>query len=246
MRDTRISMGMPITVEIVDQDTSQKDFDSVFDYFDSIDNRFSTYKRNSEISQFNRGEITQKDLSLDIKEIFRLSELTRNQTEGFFNIKKMDGTIDPSGLVKGWAIRNAAAIIMKKGYKNFYIDAGGDIQVSGKNALHKKWSVGIKNPFNEKKIVKIVYLTTEGIATSGSYIRGSHIYNPNEYEKTLDIIVSFTVIGPNVYEADRFATAAYAMQEKGIYFIERQKGLEGYMIDRNGFATMTSGFEKYV
>lgn len=59
-------------------------------------------------------------------------------------------------------------------------------------------------------------------------------------------IVSFTVIGPNVYEADRFATAVFVMGREGIMFVEHLVGFEGYMIDNKGIATMTSGFEKYV
>jgi thiamine biosynthesis lipoprotein len=34
------------------------------------------------------------------------------------------------------------------GYKNFYIDAGGDIAARGTNPAGKEWSVGIRNPFN--------------------------------------------------------------------------------------------------
>jgi len=69
------------------------------------------------------------------------------------------------------------------------------------------------------------------------------IPKPNEPIKD---IVSLTVIGPNIYEADRFVTAAFAMGKEGIYFIEKLDGFEGYMIDSNGLATFTSGFEKYV
>ena len=57
---------------------------------------------------------------------------------------------------------------------------------------------------------------------------------------------SLTVIGPNVYEADRFATAAFAMGREGLRFIEEQPGLEGYMIDRSGMASYTSGFDRVV
>jgi thiamine biosynthesis lipoprotein len=86
-----------------------------------------------------------------------------------------------------------------------------------------------------------------GIATSGTYIRGRHIYDPFAAEgQSIDEIVSLTVLGPNVYEADRFATAAFAMGPAGIHFIERESGLEGYMIGKNGIATMTSGFAEYV
>ena len=98
----------------------------------------------------------------------------------------------------------------------------------------------------QKEIVKAVCLTNQGIATSGTYIRGQHVYNPFSPESQLTKIISITVIGPNVYEADRFATAAFAMQEKGIQFIESKENLEGYMIDSSGIATYTSGFEKFV
>jgi len=49
-----------------------------------------------------------------------------------------------------------------------------------------------------------------------------------------------------VFEADRFATAAFAMGRKGIQFIEELPGFEGYMIDAQARATYTSGFERYV
>ena len=247
-------MGMPITVTIVDAKEKQKDIDEIFLYFQDIDNRFSTYKKDSEISKFNRGEIKEENLSKDMKDVFQLSEQTKNETDRFFDIRQPNGTTDPSGLVKGWAIWQASKILEKRGYKNFYIDAGGDVQVSGLNKEKKKWRIGIKNPFsaiqgkpfNQQEIIKIVALTNKGIATSGTYIRGQHVYNPNNPSQQLGNVVSLTVIGPNVYEADRFATAAFAMQEKGIYFLEKQKNLEGYMIDKDGIATMTSGFEKYV
>ena len=104
----------------------------------------------------------------------------------------------------------------------------------------------INNPFNQKEIVKIVELCDQGIATSGTYIRGQHIYNPFKKEDIITDIVSLTIIGPNVYEADRFATAAFAMGKEGVNFIEQLPGLEGYVIDERGVATMTSGFNNYI
>ena len=61
--------------------------------------------------------------------------------------------------------------------------------------------------------------------------------------RPIEDIVSLTVIGPDVLEADRFATAGFAMGRAGILFIEQTPGLEGYLVDRNGRATLTSGFE---
>ena len=84
------------------------------------------------------------------------------------------------------------------------------------------------------------------MATSGFYQRGRHIYNPHAADDLLDEVVSLTVVGPNVFEADRFATAAFAMGSDGINFIESRPGLEGYMIDKAGMATMSSGFGQYL
>ena len=89
-------------------------------------------------------------------------------------------------------------------------------------------------------------LTDRGIATSGTAIRGQHIYDPYRHDKPLMDVVSITIIGPDIYDADRFATAAFAMGRQGIQFIETLAGFEGYMIDMSARATFTSGFERYV
>ena len=164
---------------------------------------------------------------------------------GFFNIAHK-GQMDPSGLVKGWSIYNASLILKKRGYTNFYVDAGGDIQVSGANSEGENWVVGIRNPFNRNENVKVLSVTDKGVATSGTAIRGEHVYNPHNSTKNKSKIVSMTVVGSNIYDADRFATAAFAMDQKGISFVESLKGFEGYMIDKKGIATFTSGFDKYV
>jgi FAD:protein FMN transferase len=244
MRHTRLLMGMPITVEVVDSAATQDDLDKVFAYFVFVDETFSTYKTTSEISKINRGELLPEQYSEDMKTALALCEQTREDTDGYFDIQS-GGIRDPSGLVKGWAIQNAANMLRAWGFRNFYIDAGGDIQVAGYKD-DRPWRVGIRNPFNRAEHVKILALTDQGIATSGTAIRGQHIYNPHNRSVPLLEIASMTVVGPNIYEADRFATAAFAMGKKGILFIEKLAGFEGYMIDVHGIATFTSGFERYV
>lgn len=245
MKETRLLMGMPITVEIVEPAATQDDLERVFAYFVRVDTIFSTYKEHSEISQINRGERVPAQYSDEMRTILALSEQTREETQGYFDIQH-NGSYDPSGIVKGWAIQNAAQQLREQGFRHFYIDAGGDIQVAGYNKDGHPWRIGIRNPFERSENVKILALTDQGIATSGTAIRGQHIYNP--YDPNTDIldIVSLTVIGPNVYEADRFATAAFAMGREGIRFIANVSGLEGYMIDAQARATFTAGFERYV
>jgi thiamine biosynthesis lipoprotein len=241
MRETRLLMGMPITVEICSA-ASPALVGAVFDYFQEIDRRFSTYRSDSEISAINRGEVPVANWSGEMMEVMALAERTKNETGGYFDIRKPNGSLDPSGIVKGWAIRNAAKIVQRACVADFFIDAGGDIQSCGKNASGLDWRVGIRNPFNLGEIIKIVYPRGRGIATSGTYLRGQHIYNPLGVRGPITEIVSITVIGEDVFEADRFATAAFAMGRDGILFLEETPGLEGYMVDSNGRATPTSGF----
>ncbi len=257
-------MGLPITVELVDTAVPET-LEAVFAYFVSVDERFSTYKDTSEISNINKSlheeaslekvlgsprglgqtfsqELLRFGISDEMKEVFDLAEKTKQETKGYFDIQKPDGSLDPSGIVKGWAVKKAADLLQEKGVEHFFIEAGGDIQTRGRNSSGEEWSVGIRNPFNKSEIVKVIYPRGRGVATSGSYERGSHIYNPLAPDDALNEIVSITVIGPDILEADRFATAAFAMGRAGIEFIEGLGGFEAYSIDTNGIATMTNNF----
>lgn len=239
---------MPITVEITEElkgDSSISPFDQIFAFFAHVDAVFNIFNDSSEMSRINRGKIQKEKGSREVKEVLALCEKTKRETGGYFDCER-DGLIDPLGIVKGWAVKKAADRLVKQGYANFYIDAGGDIQIRGRNTDNKLWRVGIRNPFNRFETVKTLFLTNCGIATSGSYIRGNHIRNPFDPKKPVADVVSLTVVGPDICEADRFATAAFAMGKRGIYYIEKIPGLEGYAIDQKGVATYTSGFEQLI
>src|SRR5579862_4545768 len=111
LRDTRILMGMPITVEIVDENAPALLIDVIFAYFAEVEQRFSTFKPDSEVSRFNQGLLGQNELSPQFRQVLNIAARTKIQTRGYFEICRPDGSIDPSGIVKGWAIRNAADLL---------------------------------------------------------------------------------------------------------------------------------------
>jgi thiamine biosynthesis lipoprotein len=237
-------MGMPITIEVVDPEGTSELLEQIFAHFAWVDDTFSTYKDTSEISRLNRGELSVDTCSDETRLILALSDETKQATHGYFDIMR-DGRCDPSGIVKGWAIQHAAGMLCERGYENFYVDAGGDVQLAGRKHGNL-WRVGIRNPFNRAECVKVLALTDCGVATSGTAVRGQHIYDPYHLEAPLLDVVSLTVVGPNVYEADRFATAAFAMGRQGIRFLQQLRGFEAYLIDASAQATYTRGFERYV
>ena len=83
--------------------------------------------------------------------------------------------------------------------------------------------------------------TDLAVATSGTYEKGAHIYDPHN-EKPSTAILSMSVVGPDILEADVLATATFAMGIDGVKFIEERAGYEAFAIDHDMRGYETSGF----
>lgn len=242
MRETRILMTMPITVQVVGAQDRVL-LDEAFALFSDIERRFSFFSDDSEVSAFNRSKAPQ---SPELREIMAIAEKTKRESGGYFDIVRADGRTNPSGITKGWAVLRVADFLRSRRAGDFLVDAGGDVQTAGNNPAGSPWRVGIRSPFDASQVVKVLEPRGCGVATSGDYVRGAHIYDPVSGYRVPQGVASITVVGADVLEADRFATAAFAMGRRGADFIERTPGVECYMIDKDGIATMTSGFDRYV
>lgn len=236
-------MGMPITIVIPGSEVDPGAFEAAFDLFREVDDRFSPYKTESEVSRISRGELSVRDASAPMAEVLRLCDETEALTDGYFT-PWFEGRFDPSGLVKGWAIARASRLLTDRGYRHHCVEAGGDIEVRGLNDEGKPWEIGIRNPFDPQTLIKVLHLSDRGIATSGTYIRGRHIYNPKTGER-IEGVPSLTVVGPDVYEADRLATAAYAMGAGGINFLASIPGIDAYQVGHDERALATPGLAEY-
>ena len=62
-------MGMPIVIDLRDEDADADLLDTAFDEFRAVDARFSTYRDDSEIMRINRGELAIADAHLDVRAI---------------------------------------------------------------------------------------------------------------------------------------------------------------------------------
>jgi len=163
--------------------------------------------------------------------------------------KPADMVIDFGGILKGHAVDNAMEILKKRGVKSALIDAGGNIKVIGKNALGKDWRIGVQHPRSPDKIMTIILLRDQAVATSGDYqrcffynkVRYHHIINPFT-GKPARKAISATVIAPDAETADALSTAVFVMGKKnGIEFLNRH-GIEGIIIDDGG-PSVTGGLK---
>jgi thiamine biosynthesis lipoprotein len=210
-------MGTVATVEIHEPVPRDDLLDEAFAWLHEVDQRFSTYRSDSEVCRLDRGELRIEDCSDDLR--FVLAECTRlwQETDGYFDAYAKGG-LDPSGYVKGWAVQVASDRLLQAGAPNHLVDAGGDLQTRGRPAPGELWQIGIRHPWEKASVAWVLEGTDLAVATSGTYERGFHVVDP----RTGDLakgLRSVTVVGRDLADADAYATAAVAMGQRALTWL---------------------------
>jgi thiamine biosynthesis lipoprotein len=250
-------MGMPIVVDVCDPDIDARTVDRVYEWLRFVDATFSTYLEDSEISRLNRGELALEQTHSAVRSVLGRCERLHAQTGGYFDIRaplastaraavEVDPRrpVDPSGLVKGWAVAGAARILEVAGARNYSVNAGGDIQLRGRSWDGELWRVGIQHPRIRDRLAAVLVASDVGIATSGAYERGEHILDPHTGSPS-EGVLSVTIVGPDVATADAYATAAYAMGPKGAQWCVGLKGYAAMVILAEGTVLSTQTMSRY-
>jgi FAD:protein FMN transferase len=230
-------MGIPVVVEVPDPPDGA--IDAVFEWLRDVDRRFSPYREDSEVARIARGELAARDAHRDIRRVLACCERLRAATGGCFDAWA-GGRLDPSGLVKGWAVDRGAVLLGAAGARRYLINAGGDVRAGG-----GPWRVGIQHPRRRDRIAAVLELTDGGVATSGTYERGGHIVDPRTGQPARGAL-SVTVAGPDLATADAYATAAFVMGEGGVRWLAAQRGYAGLAILPADRVLATAGFGRYV
>ena len=233
-------MGMPIVVDVRDEEAHGEAIEPVFEWLRTVDNRFSTFKEESEVSRIDRGELPVAAAHPDVRRVLARCEELRARTGGYFDMRS-GGALDPSGLVKGWSVDRAASILEGAGLQNFAVNAGGDIRLRGHPAPDCPWRIGIQHPFEPDRLAAVVEGTHLAVATSGAYARGDHVLDPHTGRPPRGVL-SVTVTGPDLATADAYATAAFAMGVGGPAWTARLHGYEAMTILENEQVLTTAGF----
>src|SRR4051794_14613663 len=121
MTQVRHIMGIPIGIDVRDD----VDVEVAFDWLHEADATFSTYREDSEISRLDRGELALADCRPEVDEVLTRCMRLNRATGGAFSVRPA-GRLDPSGLVKGWAVAGAAQRLAAAGAERFCINAGRD------------------------------------------------------------------------------------------------------------------------
>ena len=189
---------------------------------------------------------------LEIKETLKLVSWEKIKIEGNFITLEKGMELDPGGIAKGFIVDETVKFLKSKGVRNGLINAGGDVYCFGLNPKGKKWRIGIRNPKEKNKIIKIIEVSEKGIVTSGDYerymkIKGkkySHIVNPKTGETVQNFPVSVTIIADDCTTADGLATGCFVLgAKKGTELINKIQGIEGFIIDGDMKIHKSKNFE---
>ena len=247
--------GTVITVDVRDP-IDEAVVDACFDWFRHVDDLFSTWRPDTEIMRIGRGELSVDGASPFVREVLALSEQMRLESNGAFDIafgahaavesRPGSAPIDPSGIVKGWAVARAGEMLRAAGASCFFVNAGGDVLTSGAPVdAPAGWRVGIQHPWERDRVAAVVAVGDRAVATSGRYERGDHVVDPRSGLPAEDL-ASVTVIGPDLAVADAYATAAVVLGPgEGMRWLATRAGYEGMSITDNRAVLFTEGFDRY-
>ena len=218
-------MGTVISIDVRDAAIPESAVDAMLARLEAIEGRFSTYRPDSEISRISRGELAEADASAEVRFVLGMCDDLHRTTGGWFDARghRADGRLDPSGLVKGWAVEEAALILEEAGARNYSCNCGGDVIARGEPEPGRPWRVGIRHPDRADAVARVLAIRDLAVATSGTYERGEHIRDPHTGEAPRGLL-SVTVVGPSLTWADVYATTAFAMGGAGPAWVATHPG----------------------
>lgn len=204
-----------------------------------IEAQFSSYRADSEISRFNRGEVAEP--SKRLREVLAACSWLKDESGGIFDVHHAGspGAADVAGYVKGWAVDLAADALENAGIEHYALGVGGDWRVHGGHPEGRPWHLAIVDPADRTQARSAVELTTGALATSGTYERGQHIVVPGGAAASSPAepdrqTTSFSVAGPLLRWADAFATIGFAMGLEGLGWVDRYAGYHGAIVAADG------------
>ncbi|HUZ35333.1 MAG TPA: FAD:protein FMN transferase [Streptosporangiaceae bacterium] len=200
---------------------------------------FSTWDRQSPVSRFRRGEADLGQLPGEVAEVVADCRSARQISGGWFDPWAMPGGFDPTGLVKGWAVDRALAILRESGMAGAMVNGGGDLAAFGFPAPGQRWRVGIRHPWCADALAGIIEVGA-AVATSGSYERGAHLIDPATAQPA-GRSASATVTGPSLAMADALATAVAVGGDEALAVVAGVGGYDAYLIRPDGTETQTGG-----
>ena len=264
-QQTMLLMGTYATIKVLPDTPANCDtMLQAFQKLQRYERIFNNYDEQSQLSQLNRMAVNRPvNPGPDLWRVIQSAQKLAEVTNGAFDITAAslkrergyqtiildadqktvmiadpEAAIDLGGIATGYAMDRCVDYLRQQGIKDFFIDIGGDVYVSGTNRWGKAWQVGIRDPYDSNKIIRKLALTDKSITTSGNYVK-QHIIDPRTGNVAQGTVLSVSVIADTGIDADALATAFYVMgvertrsflqtrvDLRVIFVVEGDKGVE--------------------
>ena len=241
-------MGMPVSLALrgrhADTADGHRAWAEVIAQLQEVDRMFSTYRDDSAINRLDRGELGLDQCPHEVIEVLELGRQAEEQSEGAFSIHlpEADGNrrLDPSGVVKGWAVQRAAHLLAELDDTDFCLSAGGDMVCHTADADRPDWRIGIEHPHQPDTLIAVVPIRNGAVATSGAAHRGQHVLDARTGQPASGV-ASVTVIGSSLTWSDIDATAAFAQGPDAANWLRGRPGRTGLVVWPDGSTTVIDG-----
>lgn len=194
------------------------------------DEVFSTFRADSAVSRWRRGEVRLSDCPSDVALVLTACDRAKEVSGGWFDASALPGGTDPTGLVKGWAASRALDALAAAGATAGLVNAAGDAAAAGRPNPERPWRLAVRDPFTTTGLLAVVPLEGRALATSGTYERGAHVLDPTSGAAAQAGVVSASVAGPDLTLADALATALVAGGERAVPYVAAAAGYSALVV----------------
>lgn len=216
MRAVVHAMAMPFTIEadgLATRESFERATAALHEDLMWADAVFSLWDDSSVVSRYSRGELTLDECPREVREVFETCEWFRDATGGGFDARRADGVVDPTGVVKAWAVARAVRQLERAGATDWMVGAAGDVLAA---PAGRDRQLGIADPRTGGDpqggpLVDAVILSgrMRALATSGGAHNADHIWDPATGEPARTVMQA-SVVGSDLVECDAWATALVA------------------------------------
>jgi thiamine biosynthesis lipoprotein len=238
-------MGTAFTVDAVFSDRSEddglQDVVSACRQLHAIDRVFSTWRSDSPVSRYRRGELAETDLPQQVTEVLDSCARAREASGGWFDPWAAPDGVDPTGYVKGWAGQLVLDALRDSGADAALVNAAGDVAGFGGPEAGRPWLLGLTDPFDPTRLLGTVAVENCSLAVSGTYERGDHVYGRHGGPAASGV-VSAAVLGPDLGQSDALATALVAGGQEALDHVAKVPGHQALVIFQDGRWSRTEAF----
>ena len=157
--------------------------------------------------------------------------------------------VNLGGIGKGYGVDRAVGILRRRGFRDFIVQAGGDMYVAGRRG-DRPWRLGIRDPRGPAdRSFAALDLTDGTFSTSGDYER-FFMKDGRRYHHILDLsrgepataCRSVTLVTDRAVIADALAKGVFILgPDKGMALVERLPMVEGVIVSAKNEVVISSG-----